>query len=429
MDIECSRNGVYPLDDYVGARDDTIPPRVCTAFWFEGTPAFDVRVTLGPLLFINQEAVTKTNDGGAFEYGVLLPLMPSGTHELSIDVVDSSGEFQAQASIPIHFGWNDNRNGSVEVKLTEPPSGPIEVAPGERFEIAVKAFALGFDDTEVGEAVGFRQGQRTEFLYDLLADDVVASWDFGDGSVRTTPIRPLSATGFDDEGDSIIRNREIDVSLTESHAYQAPGDYEVTVTVTDELYERRGSANLRVVVREPETLATPETEESRWVFAATQINPDMKPLAETLTNFFGATEITVTASQTNLGFERVHTDPEGVRDWSDSASFQITPPNDVDGDGAVLVSISGTWQAQNTPSASSAFIRLFWGLSSSGSRPDARLDLGELRQGTVDSDSFTQTITLPSSDRLESGRRFEIVAELFVPHLERVRVVWIYELK
>ena len=128
--------------------------------------------------------------------------------------------------------------------VIEPTSGSIAVAPGERFEIAVDAFAFGFDDDLQGEV-----GEQVGFLYDLLSGDTAASWDFGDGTKRTTPILPLTVEAIED-GENITRKREIDVSLGESHAYQNPGEYEVTVTVTDELYQRTGKASVVVRVEE-----------------------------------------------------------------------------------------------------------------------------------------------------------------------------------
>ena len=283
LSIECNDGGFYDLNQYAREAYGTFAPpsRICSVRWAKGTPEFDAKTTIGPLS--RSREVGKLKDG-RFVFWTYIPLLPPGQHELFVDVTDLSGKTE-RASTSISFSWTSDE---VSVEIRDPQGSAVTIDPGTELHVTAKAFAYGFSTEQVGTELE-RESEVAGFIYDLLDGSITAKWDFGDGTQRSVPITPVTNVVFQGEYGDHVREREIDAELTQTHVYNEPGEYEVRLTVTDEEYQRTGSASLSVQVRAPKVAATEEpipepeatTEQGlKWVLVETLINPEGAQLNE-----------------------------------------------------------------------------------------------------------------------------------------------------
>ena len=232
-----------------------VPRRDCSFRWSGGSPAFDTAAIVG--------LYSASGEQGSPGIAADLPYHPPGQYEVSMRVEDANGAVE-EVSGSIVWAWRSApTNRGFRVRL-EKPVANAEMQTGEDVQIIAVAEASGFDEPDAGMWLWKpRTGDKVVSLVnELLSGGFTAEWEFGDGTKRMVPVGGARGSFMEETGG-------FDLRLEETHSYDKPGGYVITVTVNDERWDRIATAKQSVTVVEPpvaiveeptETAPTPTSE-------------------------------------------------------------------------------------------------------------------------------------------------------------------------
>ncbi|MDA1215834.1 MAG: PKD domain-containing protein [Chloroflexi bacterium] len=154
--------------------------------------------------------------------------------------VEDANGMVGQISGPVIWAWDSPpAERGFSVRLDEPTTSNFET--GEDVRLAATGEAVGFGEPETAGWDLPTSNEIASLVDELLSGNIIAEWDFGDGTKSVGPV-PGVRESFIEETDGF------DLQLTETHVYEKPGSYNLTLTVTDERWDRVATVTQAVTV-------------------------------------------------------------------------------------------------------------------------------------------------------------------------------------